>query len=241
VTLSLEPGANGRHRLRVSDTGPGIDADRLDNVFEPFDRLGREALDIEGAGIGLAISKRLIESMGGAIGFTSRPGLGADFWIEIPPANAPAEPQFAPAPIPMPDGAADPDRPRLVLYVEDHPVNADLMRMVFRKMPNFELIIAEDAETGVEIARRMRPGLILMDVQLPGMSGVEALQVLQGMEETRDIPTVALSASAMKSDVEDALRKGFAGYMTKPVDLAELLALIRRVFEESAPLTAAAE
>jgi len=231
----------GWYRISVIDDGPGIGAEYHAQVFEPFERLGQQNRGIEGTGIGLSISKKVMERLGGHIGFTSEAGNGSHFWIELPAPGSssqePTKPEVEPASwvadgmdtLPSLDGT-----PGLVLYVEDNDMNVQLMQMIFEALPTLTLSIATDAESGLEIARRDRPALILMDIHLPGMNGIEALHHLKADPATSHIPVVAISAAAMKSDVDHALEAGFEAYLTKPVNVRELIALITRELERSA-------
>lgn len=215
-----------RMRLSVADTGHGIAADKLGLLFQPFERLGvSELTAIEGTGIGLAISKRLIELMGGTIGVDSAPGQGSTFWIELPLALGP---QQAAAAVP----AASPDVARgthKMLYVEDNAANLKLVEAMLRNRPDLTLLSASNGEYGLELAQRYLPDVILLDIHLPGMDGYAVLKALQAQPETRGIPVIALSADAMPLDVERGLAAGFRRYLTKPVKLPELVEAIGRV------------
>jgi CheY-like chemotaxis protein len=193
-------------------------------LFKPFNRLGRESGDVEGTGIGLAITRSLVELLGGNIGFESEEGIGSTFWVDLPLANPGSVSRFRHATSPMNllpkeriGGAT-----RTVLYVEDNPSNVALMTEIVGQFPNTELLSARSAEDAIETAADRRPDLILMDVNLPGIDGFEALRRLKADIRTRGIPVVAVSAAAMPSDVEKGLNAGFVKYLTKPVDLAEV-------------------
>ena len=213
-------------RVTVSDTGLGVAAEHQAQLFQPFFRAGQEAGPIEGTGIGLAISKRLAEMMGGAIGFRSVAGAGSDFWIDIPAhAARPSRAAHRGGLIDAPPAAPVPRS--LVLYVEDHPPNIALMADVVSSFDGVELVTAKTAETGLEIARRRRPDVIVMDINLPRMSGIEAMCLLREWEETRAIPVIALTAAASSSDRERGLRAGFSRYLVKPVRIEELEAALQ--------------
>lgn len=208
-----------RMRISVQDTGMGLRADQLDSLFQPFNRLGQEAGAQEGTGIGLVVTRRLVELMGGAIHVSSSPGVGSVFSIELgttrPLAShdgilaQPAEPVLE-------RGAG---APHLVLYVEDNPANLKLIEEIVRFRPDLRLIAAADGTGGLALARERRPDIILMDLNLPGMSGYEVLAELRRDAQTAAIPVIALSANAMASDIERGLAAGFFRYLTKPVDI----------------------
>lgn len=208
-------------RVSVQDTGLGVPRDQMHHLFKPFNRLGQEAGQQEGTGIGLVVTKRLVERMGGAIGVTSQEGAGSTFWIELPssePAVQPAVimPMLAPtAPIPAEDRA-------LLLYVEDNPANLKLIEEIISFRGDLDLISAPDGQLGVQLARAHLPDLVLMDIHLPGLSGAEAQQILKSDPRTAHIPIVALTANAMPREIAKGLAAGFFRYLTKPIDIAEL-------------------
>ncbi|HEY5277755.1 MAG TPA: response regulator [Coriobacteriia bacterium] len=224
VTVDCTVRANKRIRIAVTDTGAGLSPDQLAQLFQPFNRLGQEAGGEEGTGIGLVVSKRLIELMDGVIGVESAVGVGSLFWIELLPATAvdgdgaPAEPSEQPRPE-LPDGA----RLRTLLYVEDNPANLKLVEQLIARRPELRLLSAADASLGIQIARTSLPDMILMDINLPGISGVEALKVLREDPATSHIPVVALSANAMPGDIEKGLDVGFFRYLTKPIKVRQFM------------------
>jgi CheY-like chemotaxis protein/two-component sensor histidine kinase len=214
----------GRIRICVEDTGAGLPRDKLTQLFQPFNRLGQEANVEEGTGIGLVVCKRLIELMGGVIGVESTVGVGSVFWIEL---NLTAEPQPA-------AGAAEATavgqaqvqagaQLRTLLYVEDNPANLMLVEDLIARRPDIRLLSARDGNRGVEIARASRPDVILMDINLPGISGIKALRILGEDPATVHIPVVALSANAMPRDIEKGLEAGFFRYLTKPIKVNEFM------------------
>ncbi len=222
----------GRVCLSVSDDGGGIPLDKQPQVFQPFYRAGQEAGPIEGTGIGLAFTRRLADLMGGTVGFTSRPGAGSEFWAEFDRADAIARP---PAPEQATDSSLAEGAPRqIVVYVEDNPANIAFMRELLSDVPGIELLTAPNAELGVEVIRARRPSVVILDINLPGMSGFDALRLLQSWPETKDIPVIALSAAAMERDVKRGEAAGFFRYLTKPVKLDELLATLELLLRDHA-------
>jgi PAS domain S-box-containing protein len=215
----------GRVRISVRDTGSGLSREQLDSLFQPFNRLGQEAGAEEGTGIGLVVTKRLVELMQGEIGVTSTVGIGSLFWIELN-ATAPAEMPAAQLELARParqlQGQGQ-DAPRTLLYVEDNPANLRLVEDILRLHTNFALLSALDGTHGIALARQHRPDVILMDMNLPGISGAEAQRVLRSDPETAAIPVIALTANAMPHDVKAGLAAGFFRYITKPIDIDELL------------------
>jgi len=226
VRVGAEAQADGSTRITIADTGQGIAPEGMAQLFEPFARLGHEQGSIEGTGIGLSISKRLVEMMGGRIGAASRLGEGSRFWIDLPGDR------LAPGPAPRTTDFgefAEPsvERPALVLYVEDNPANVDLMRHIVDRHVHIRLITAPSAALGLDLARSHRPDLILMDIHLPDVSGYTALARLQGDPATRDIPVMAITANAMPGESAKALDAGFVDYLTKPLDVSRFDALLR--------------
>jgi PAS domain S-box-containing protein len=213
-----------RTRISVRDTGAGLPADMLEQLFQPFNRLGRETTAEEGTGIGLVMSKRLVELMGGEIGVESTVGEGCVFWFEL---NSAAAPQLA---VDKAGPAADsharvqPGAPlRTLLYVEDNPANLMLIEQLIARRPDMRLLTAIDGNLGIELARANQPEVILMDINLPGISGIEALRILHDDPATAHIPVVALSANAMPRDIEKGLQAGFFRYLTKPIRVNEFM------------------
>jgi PAS domain S-box-containing protein len=213
--------ATGRVRLTVTDTGAGLPPEKLTQLFQPFNRLGQEAGSEEGTGIGLVVSKRLIELMNGSIGVESSVGEGSVFWIELPstaPLTLPSSIEASAAEV-MADAASD--GLRTLLYVEDNPANLKLVERLVARRQDLRLLSAGDGNRGVELARTCMPEVILMDINLPGISGIEALRILREDRTTAHIPVVALSANAMPRDIQKGLEAGFFRYLTKPIKVAE--------------------
>jgi len=213
-----------RIRISVKDTGEGLTPDKLTQLFQPFNRLGKETGIEEGTGIGLMVSKRLVELMKGEIGVESTVGVGSVFWIEL---NLTAEPQRAAGAakstaIAQAQAQADAQL-RTLLYVEDNPANLMLVEDLIARRPDIRLLSAADGNRGIEIANASRPDVILMDINLPGISGVQALKILRADPATAHIPVIALSANAIPRDIEKGLEAGFFRYLTKPIKVNEFM------------------
>jgi PAS domain S-box-containing protein len=209
----------------VRDSGPGIGQADLPRLFEPFERLSAAQGPVEGTGIGLALCRRLVQAMGGSIGVDSEPGRGSTFWFRLPEATPAQGVLTATAPLQLPvPGVPDAPAPRhTVLYIEDNPVNVALMQAMLARLPEVELVTAALPAEGLRLAQQLRPALVLLDIQLPGMDGFEVLARLRAQEATRALTVVAVSANALSSDIEAARAAGFAGYLTKPLSLDLLL------------------
>lgn len=224
-------------RIAVRDTGRGIPIERQSEMFQPFNRLGAELGSIEGSGVGLVITRQLVAHLGGRIDFVSREGVGSEFWVDIPIASSGVQPTSEKRETPN----AEPSRlaelrlqsPKRILYVEDNISNQRLVSQLLRQYPQLEVELAIDALRGLFLARTRKPDLILMDINLPGMNGFEALEVLKCDPTTRHIPVVALSANALRHDVEKGNEAGFACYLTKPIDLEELLGTINELLGDA--------
>ncbi len=231
VQIACRPVQEGIVRIMVSDSGRGISADALPRLFKPFERMESAYDGIEGTGIGLALSKRLVEAMDGAIGVESVVGEGSVFWADLPVPVAEAA-VGAPS---ASDGAEAARNTyatvRTLLYVEDNPANLRLVQKIISTQTGLKLLDARSAELGLEIARTQQPDLILLDINLPGMDGFEALRHLQNDPATSGIPVVAVSANAMERDVKKGLAAGFVDYLTKPLDIPKLLTLLGTIFK----------
>lgn len=236
-TVSVECSRTLSNSIRISvrDTGPGLAQEQLAQLFQPFNRLGRVGGAEQGTGIGLVVSKRLVELMGGVIGVESTVGVGSVFWFELNLADTTplticesghAQQQAKPWP---PGVTAQ----RIVLYVEDDPANLQLIKDLMERRPELRLISAADGHLGLEYARIHRPDVILMDLQLPGISGIEAINMLQADPSTAHIPVIALSAFALPDEIVRALDAGFFNYLTKPIKLDELMAALDLALEYS--------
>ena len=243
-TIRLESVAAeaGMVRLAVADTGFGIPKDKQEDLFTPFARLGAEGTNIQGTGIGLAFTKRLVALMDGRIGFESTEGVGSTFWVELPRAKAKRAPKIKASPSPDPKSEWDLDAGEGVgtlLYVEDNPANQRLMEGIVERVPGLRMASAPNAELGLEVARKHQPDVIVMDIDLPGMDGFEALKRLKGSKITRAIPVIALSANALPRDVERGIEAGFNAYLSKPFEIAEILRAAKKALANSSRATPA--
>ncbi|MGD8569095.1 MAG: chemotaxis protein CheB [Gammaproteobacteria bacterium] len=229
VTISVEPVEENRIRISVTDTGIGIKPEERSKLFEPFRRLNNITNLTAGTGIGLNITQKLTALMDGTVDFVSEQGKGSTFWIELPKGES-AKPADTGKVLKKSEGTAIPTAAKetlqKILYVEDDPDNQVLMARVIRKLSHYELFTANTAPKGLELVAKHKPGLIILDINLPGMDGYEALQELQKNPDTRHIPVFALSASAMPEQVEKGYAAGFSAYLTKPIEIGELLKAI---------------
>jgi CheY-like chemotaxis protein len=234
VTLECTPRPPSSIRLSVRDTGAGLTPTQVAQLFQPFNRLGKESGAEEGTGIGLMVTKHLAEMMGGAIGVESAAGVGSVFWVELALSSAtPAAPSphaGKPLPPPLPPSDAP---PRTLLYVEDNPANLELVEQLIARRPDLRLLSAADGSIGIEFARAHLPDLILMDINLPGISGIEAMKVLRADPATARIPIIALSANALPRDIEKGLQAGFFRYLTKPIKVDQFMDALAMGLEHS--------
>ncbi|MFZ9511467.1 MAG: ATP-binding protein, partial [Burkholderiaceae bacterium] len=220
---------DGEVTIGVRDTGVGLTREQRGHLFEPFQRLHADAARIEGTGIGLALSRRLIEAMGGEIGVDSEPGMGCLFWVRMPQTEPAVNERLLPAHEAY-DQSADPPPAavnRTVLYIEDNPVNLLVMQAMIARVPGLSMLSASDGEPGLALALEVKPDLILTDIQMPGMDGFELLRRLQAEPSVRHIPVVAISADAMPETVARGQAAGFCTYLTKPVQMEALHAALR--------------
>jgi len=213
-----------RIRISVQDSGEGLSPEKLAQLFQPFNRLGQETGAKEGTGIGLVVAKRLVELMDGEISADSTVGAGSVFWIELNLVAAPqlasaADKPFAQLQASVQQGTAL----RTLLYVEDNRANLELVAQLIARRPDMRLLSAGDGMRGITLARIHQPDVILMDINLPGISGIQALKILREDPVTAHIPVLALSANAMPRDIEKGLEAGFFRYLTKPIKLDEFM------------------
>lgn len=238
VTVTCTQSESGAIRVSVRDTGDGLAPEQLSQLFQPFNRLGQLGGAEQGTGIGLVVCKRLIELMGGLIGVESTVGEGCVFWFEL---NRATEPQYA-VPAAESGGAArtqdhNAGQRYTLLYVEDNPANLMLVEDLIARRSDIRFLSARDAIRGIEIAHASLPDVILMDINLPGISGLEALKILAGDPATAHIPVVALSANAIPRDIEKGLEAGFFRYLTKPINVNRFMDTLDMVLKFAASKT----
>ena len=234
VTVTLEEAAAGAWRISVTDTGPGIPEAQQARLFQPFTRLSDDYTAVGGTGIGLTITRRLVELMDGHIGFVSAPGDGTCFFVEFAAADATVQATQAVPEVDMPPHI--PETPetghsglfarRKVLYIEDNSANVELVRRILARRGDIEMLSAATAGDGIDVAVAHRPDVVLVDIHLPDMSGFQVLETLRGHAETRHMPVLAFSGESLPQDVEKGLEAGFFRYLTKPADIRTLLAAI---------------
>ena len=226
VTVSSETVDGGRVRIVVADTGPGIRVEDLDRLFVPFERMGAERSDVEGAGVGLALSRRLAEAMGGTIEVESTDGEGSRFSVLLPPAEGPLERYERTNGSASSTDAGDIARRHKILYVEDNVSNVRLVERVLERRGDIEVIPAMQGRLALTLAREHNPAMILLDLHLPDMGGDEVLRLLQEDPATASTPVVILSADATAGQIDRLLAAEAHGYLTKPLDVQELLVLL---------------
>ncbi|UUA73122.1 PAS domain-containing protein [Cellvibrio sp. QJXJ] len=233
VQLSMQEGQE--LRISVRDTGRGIPIQRQNEVFQPFNRLSAENSNFEGSGVGLVITKQLVEMMKGKLDFVSAEGVGTTFWIDFPVATEwndepikklSSNKDYTPATLNV-------KRRCKVLYVEDNPTNVRLLQQIFDRYPQLELEVAEEAFLGIYKARSLNPDLVILDINLPGMDGYEVLSVLKNDPSIAAVPVIGLSANAMPYDVERGRKAGFFDYLTKPVDIHRLIDVFNKLLHDN--------
>lgn len=224
VVISCHEEKSRRTRISVKDTGAGLSPEKLEQLFQPFNRLGQENGAEEGTGIGLVMSKRLIELMGGTIGVDSEAGQGSTFWFELSSATATqlAKEKIKSTAI-LESTVAKDSSVRTLLYVEDNPANLKLVEQLILRRPELCLLTAVNGHLGIQLARDKQPDVILMDINLPGINGIQALKILREDPLTAHIPVLAISANAMEADIKRGLEAGFFRYLTKPIKVDEFM------------------
>lgn len=232
-TIAVECTMPSPERIRISikDSGAGLPPEKLVQLFQPFNRLGQEGGTEEGTGLGLVVSKQLVELMGGAIGVESTVRVGSEFWIElirdVTPRLAAGHAMPAESTPQTQENAAL----RTLLYVEDNPANLMLVEQIIESRPHVRMLSARDGCLGITLARAHLPDVILMDINLPGISGIQALKILRDDPATAHIPVLALSANAMPRDIEKGLEAGFFRYLTKPIKINEFMVALENALE----------
>ncbi len=222
VAIGCDQSAAGKLQLSVTDTGAGIDAADLERLFTPFERLGAEQSTVEGTGLGLALSKRLVDVMGGTIGVRSQPGHGSSFWIELDMTASPdVESDLDEVAADAPEGQR-----RTVLYIEDNLSNVQLVERILQRRPHVELLVAMQGQLGLELARQHHPDLVLVDLNLPDLDGETVLRRLRAEPQMREVPVAVLSADATPGQIARLRAAGADDYVTKPLDVARFLRLV---------------
>jgi CheY-like chemotaxis protein len=230
VTCTLSP--PDAIRISVRDTGAGLSPEQVAQLFQPFNRLGQEAHGEQGTGIGLVVCKRLVELMDGIIGVESTVGEGSTFWLELKQTTEPQSAAHAAELAKAAQAQASGGKQLYsVLYVEDNPANLMLVEDILARRSDIRLLSARDAVSGINMALASLPDVILMDINLPGISGIEALHILAENPATAHIPVVALSANAIPRDIEKGLAAGFFRYLTKPIKVNQFLETLDMVLK----------
>jgi PAS domain S-box-containing protein len=230
VTVSCREIKGGRLRIAVTDTGPGIPAEKLGLLFTPFERLGAEQSDIDGTGLGLSLSKRLVEAMGGTIGVDSEVGKGSTFWLELALVEGQLARFYRTGPL---EPSQMSSSTSTILYIEDNLSNLKLVERILERWPNTRLISAMQGRLGLELAHQHLPDLILLDLHLPDMPGDEVLQRLKAHQKTIAIPVVVISADASDKQVDRLLAHGAHSYMTKPLDIQQFTKVLGETLKEA--------
>jgi CheY-like chemotaxis protein/anti-sigma regulatory factor (Ser/Thr protein kinase) len=235
VELGCQHMPNGRIRISVTDSGPGIAPDKLALVFTPFERLDAEKSAVEGTGLGLALARGLVDAMGGELGVDSVVGQGTTFWVELDMVATP----LAVLDSSHPDEPFDATRPqaRTVLYIEDNLSNVRLVERILARRAHIRTIVAMQGELGVELAREHEPDLVLLDLNLPDIDGEEVLARLRSEPTNRDVPVVIVSADATTRQIERLLSSGATAYLTKPLDVDQFLRIIDEHLGATVPVT----
>jgi hypothetical protein len=226
VRLTCEDVPDGRLRIKVSDTGAGIRPEKLQLLFQPFERLGAEQTGVEGTGLGLVLSRGLAEAMGGSLGVESEVDRGSTFWVELALADPAAETAASPLRAHPDASGQDSGVTGTVLYIEDNISNRRLMERLFARRPGVRLVGAAQGQAGLDLARADRPDLVLLDLHLPDMNGEEVLRRLWEDPHTRAIPVAILSADATPAQAKRLRAAGAMAYLTKPLDVSEVLQLL---------------
>ena len=226
---------NDTAMIQVRDTGPGIAAERLTEIFEPFNRLDAGMTEIEGTGIGLTLTRKIIKLMGGDIGVESETGVGSTFWITLPQAT-PNKPYDRATQTDLEDtptaSTSSDQKQSVILYIEDNPVNLKLVSLILGNLPHIHLLSAHTPQLGIDLATTRRPDLILLDINLPGMDGYQVLNILKHDNDTKDIPVIAITADAMPSQISKGKQSGFSAYITKPFIIEQFLLTLEQHLDQ---------
>lgn len=235
VFITGETTDDNRVKIHVQDTGPGIEPEQQESIFKPFERLGAEHSDVEGTGIGLSLTQKLVGLMGGTVTLKSEVGKGSCFTIELPGGAIadPIPPERHLEHTCLPDPAEEKHDYKTILYIEDNISNLNLIKRYIEECSSFRMLTSQNPIDGLKLARKNQPSLILMDINLPEMDGIQAFKELQKYEETKSIPVIAVSANAMNYDIKKALDVGFKTYVTKPVELPQLMDTIHQTLNLS--------
>jgi CheY-like chemotaxis protein/anti-sigma regulatory factor (Ser/Thr protein kinase) len=213
-------------RIIVKDTGVGIPSDSLHELFQPFNRLDAEESDIEGTGIGLTITRRIIEMMGGTVGVQSTVGVGSEFWVELPLESLDATNEGNASDESEGQVKNQTEAKHTILYIEDNPANLKLVAQILGHRRHIQLLTAHTPEIGIELASMHRPELILLDINMPSMDGYQVLEIFKADPVLKHTPVVAVTANAMLRDIERGKAAGFTDYVTKPVQVAKFLGIV---------------
>jgi len=221
--------------ILVTDTGNCIPAARLGELFKPFNRLDAENGDIEGTGIGLTITRRIVELMGGVVDVVSEEGVGSTFWIELPIDTMHEYTSDAQEGLEVDNTMPSPDFEEVqhtVLYIEDNPANLKLVTNILKRRKHIHLLTAQTAKQGIELATSRHPALILLDINMAGMDGYQVLEFFKSDAYLQNTPVIAVTANAMASDIEHGVAAGFTDYVTKPIDIARFNELIDKLLRQ---------
>ncbi len=232
ITVEAERKPSGQICIKVWDTGLGISPEKQKSMFVPFDRLGLDASTVEGTGLGLTITKRLTELMGGSLEYEYVQDKGSCFTINLPEGQKPADNEAPIKDVSQVEETVKDEKKYLVIYIEDNQINIDLVKKSLDFRPQIELLYSERGDTGLELIFESIPDLILLDINLPGMDGKEIIKRLKSDERTKHIPVLAVSANAMKNEINEALKLGFHSYITKPISISNFLDEVDKILED---------
>jgi signal transduction histidine kinase/ActR/RegA family two-component response regulator len=240
VRLSVDSVGSDHVRINVSDTGDGIDKASLEKLFVPFERLNAAASGVDGTGLGLALSRTLIEAMHGSVDVSSTPGVGSTFWVELG-RSEPAAVQHIRTDESLLLAVREYATERRLLYIEDTVANVRLIEAILEQRPSIRLLPAMQGQLGLELAREHRPDLILLDLHLPDLTGDEVIARLRAEPATRDIPVVVLTADATKRQIAELVATGARDYLTKPIGVRRLLEVVDELMGEPAEASVSSE